>query len=67
MNVLKSKYLTTVRRRLSEVALQPSGSVIEKPVVVRADIKVLLLAISSAEAELAKRQTASSEEETAAS
>lgn len=54
MTVLKSKYLVTVRRRLSEVAVQRADAPIEKPSVVRSDVRALLQAISHAEEELAK-------------
>lgn len=54
MTALKSRYLTAVRRRLSEVALQRADSVIEKPAVVRSDIRVLLQALTDAEAEASR-------------
>lgn len=51
MTDLRSKYLKTVRRRLSEVALQRGDSVIERPAVVRSDIRALPQALNDAESE----------------
>ena len=53
MTSLRSPYLKTVTRRLSEMALQRGDDAIEKPARVRSDVRVVLQALRDAEAEIA--------------